>query len=117
MRRMSQERIELIERVVDAWNRRSVDDLLALSHPEAEYVNPPDALEPGTRTGHDGLISVMTKQWELLGDARMEIEAAHVRGDQVVTVQNMSRSLHDSPMPIEARSAIRLNTGAATAPP
>ena len=49
----------------------------------------------------------MTKQWDLLADARMEIEAAHIRGDQVVTVQNMSRSLHDRPMPLEARSAMR----------
>ena len=50
---MSQENVEIVRRLVDAWNRQDLEGILALIDPEAEYVNAPNAVEPGTRRGHD----------------------------------------------------------------
>jgi hypothetical protein len=41
--------------MLDAWNRRDVESLRALSAPEAEFVNSPTAVEPGTRHGADAV--------------------------------------------------------------
>ena len=56
---MSQENVEIVHRVIDAWNRQDIEGILALTDPEAEYVNAPTAVEPGTRRGHEGLFAVV----------------------------------------------------------
>jgi ketosteroid isomerase-like protein len=38
---MSGENVEVIRRATDAWNRRDIEDLLALTDAEAEYVDSP----------------------------------------------------------------------------
>ena len=55
---MSQENIEIVRRLYDAWNRRDEEELVALSDPEAEWVNSPTAVEPGTRRGTNELLAV-----------------------------------------------------------
>ena len=46
---MSEENIEMVRRLVDAWNRRDIEALLDLGGPEIAFVNSPTAVEPGTR--------------------------------------------------------------------
>ena len=49
---MSQENVELVRRLVDAWNRRDLDAMLDLGGgEEIAFVNSPTAVEPGTRRG------------------------------------------------------------------
>ena len=60
--------------MVDAWNRRDLETMVALSYPEVEYVNSPTAVEPGTRRGIDEVKAVARAQWEILLDGRREIE-------------------------------------------
>ena len=46
---MSQENVELVRRIYDAWDREeSARDFIAA---DVEYVNPSYAVEPGTRRG------------------------------------------------------------------
>ncbi|MEK6271177.1 MAG: nuclear transport factor 2 family protein [Actinomycetota bacterium] len=52
---MSQENVKIVRRSVDAWNRRDEEEMLALIDPEAEFVNAPNAVEPGTRRGTNDL--------------------------------------------------------------
>ncbi len=53
-------------------------------HPDAEYVNPPDALEPGTRRGIAGWRAAIASGAEGLGgEARFEIVELVERGDRV----------------------------------
>ncbi len=40
---MSQENVEIVYRLVDAWNRRDLEATLALCDPEIEYVQSPTA--------------------------------------------------------------------------
>ena len=44
---MSEENVEIVRRLVDAWNRKDLEALLAFAEPDAEYVNAPSAVEPG----------------------------------------------------------------------
>jgi ketosteroid isomerase-like protein len=51
---MSQQSVELVKRLYDAWQRDGFDVVPALMDPDIEYVNPPYAVEPGTRQGYEG---------------------------------------------------------------
>jgi uncharacterized protein len=48
---MSQENVELVRSVYEAWGRNDLPGPSELFDPEVEYVNPPSAVEPGTRRG------------------------------------------------------------------
>jgi ketosteroid isomerase-like protein len=100
-------RLEVVRRNFDAWNRRDLDELIALSDAEIEYVNAPDAVEPGTRLGIDELARVARAQWDALGDARMAIEALYSVGDDVLAIARMSRSMPGSDIRLEGRFAAR----------
>ena len=93
---MSQENVEIVHRVIGAWNRQDIEGLLALTDPEIEYVNAPDAVEPGTRRGHDELVAVVRMQWESLPGGRQEIDRVHARGDEIISVGRVSRRMPGS---------------------
>ena len=99
---MSQENVEIIRRLVDAWNRQDAEGILALIHPEGEYVNAPTAVEPGTRRGHDEVVAVMRKQWEILSGASQEIDRFHDRGEEIITEGRVSRTMPGSDTRISA---------------
>jgi ketosteroid isomerase-like protein len=60
---MSQENVEIARRMLDVWNRHDIQAILAVTDPEAEYVNAPTAVEPGTRRGHDEIVVVGYPVW------------------------------------------------------
>ncbi len=93
---MSQENVEIVRDVLDAWNRQDIQAMLALADPEIEYVNAPAAVEPGTRRGHEGLVAVVRAQWESLPGGRQEIDRLHDRGDEVISVGSVSRLMPGS---------------------
>ena len=88
--------MEIIRRALDAWNRQDIEAILALTHPEGEYVNAPTAVEPGTRRGHDEIVAVMQKQWESIPGARSGDRSIHDRGDEIITVGRVSRTMPGS---------------------
>jgi ketosteroid isomerase-like protein len=98
---MSQENVEIVRRTVDAWNRRDLEVLPAVVHPEAEYVNSPTAVEPGTRRGYDEITAVLQTQWDILLDARQEIERIYDQGDEIF-VLGRSRRMPESAARLEA---------------
>jgi ketosteroid isomerase-like protein len=93
---MSQENVEIVRDVMNAWNDQDVEGILALADPEVEYVNSPTAVEPGTRRGHDGLAAVARAQWESLSGGRQEIDRLHDRGDEVISTGRVSRFMPGS---------------------
>ena len=54
---MSQENVEIVTRLVEAWNGADVEAILALFHEECEVVFPPEVPEPGPFRGHAELRS------------------------------------------------------------
>src|SRR5215218_6387055 len=90
---MSQENVEIVRRLLDAWNRQDAEGILALTDPEAEYVNAPAAVEPGTRRGHDEIAVVLRKQWEALAGGVQEIDGdSRARADDRRLRRRSSRS-------------------------
>ncbi len=79
---MSEENVELFRRGIEAYNRGDLDTLLALIHPDFEYVTA--GLFPGLRPvyrGHEGqreLWRDFRKTWDSL---KIEINELHDTGD------------------------------------
>ena len=103
---MSEENVEIVRRLMDAWNRQDLEGILALIDPEAEYVNAPTAVEPGTRRGHDEIVVVMRKLWEGIPNALQEIDRLHDRGDEIITEGRLSRTMPGSDVRISNRLLI-----------
>src|SRR5687768_729197 len=99
---MSQENVEIARRMTDAWNRRDLEVLRVLVDPEAEYVNSPTAVEPGTRRGYDEITAVLQTQWDILLDARQEIERIYDQGDEIFVLGRISRRMPESAARLEA---------------
>ena len=77
---MSEENVALIRRIYDAWDREeSARDFIAA---DVEYVNPPYAVEPGTRHGRKSF-SVVRGTYE---DFEIRAERFIDAGDDVVVV-------------------------------
>ncbi len=98
---MSEENVEVVRRLLDAWNRRDLDAMLDLGGSELVYVNSPTAVEPGTRRGRDEVREVARKQWEILADARFEVDKFFDRGDEVIALGRLSRGMPGSDARIE----------------
>jgi ketosteroid isomerase-like protein len=106
---VSDERAKIVEKFFDAWNHQDLSTLLEMTGEAFEYVNPPNAVEPGTRRGADGMTTVVTKQWEALGtDAVLEMERMHHIGDHVIAENRLSRGMPESATRIEAKAVLRI---------
>jgi ketosteroid isomerase-like protein len=92
-----------VRRSLEAWNRRDAETLQALAEPEMEFVNSPTAVEPGTRRGADEVETAVRTQWDILLDARLEIERIYDRGDEVITSGRISRRMPGSEAEIDDR--------------
>jgi ketosteroid isomerase-like protein len=103
---MSQENVEIVRRMYDAWNRRDEEALVALSDPEAEYVNSPTAIEPGTRHGTNELLAVVRMQWEILRGGRYEIDRTYDRGEEIIVLGRLSRLMPEGEARIEDRALV-----------
>ena len=90
--------------------------MLDLGGEELAFVNSPTAVEPGTRRGRDEVIAAMRKQWEILADGRIEVDKHFDRGDEVITLGRLSRSLpgSDARMEEPVLSSYRFRAGKLT---
>ena len=100
---MSEANVQRVRDLVDAWNRRDLDAMLSLAHEDAEFVNAPTAIEPGTRRGAAELTAVFSAQWEMLLDGRQDIDHIYDRGDEVVVLGRLSQRVPGSDSRIEDR--------------
>ena len=80
------ENADIVRRLYDAFNRGDTAAAYELIDPEIEYVNPEDAVEPGTRHGLRDYDQAMGKIREVFGAARIETEQLVESGDRVAAV-------------------------------
>ena len=92
---MSQENVELVRRIYDAWDREeSARDFIAA---DVEYVNPDYAVESGTRRGRKSF-SIVRGTYE---DFEIEVERfIDAGGDQVVVLARFTGSGRGSGVPV-----------------
>jgi ketosteroid isomerase-like protein len=82
---VSQENIELVETFLEAWRLGSLADS-DLLHPRAEWVNPPDAIERGVRTGDAAFVSAAEAVRAAFEDAQIDLDRLIGAGDRVAGV-------------------------------
>ena len=77
---MSEQNVRIVRRIYEAWAEgRSAAPLIER---DLEYVNPPDAVEPGTKHGRRYLAAVR----DVYPDFRLEPERFVAVGDDVVVI-------------------------------
>ena len=83
-----------------AFNSRRFDpELLA---EDVEWVNPHDAVEPGTRRGADEFNKAIASVFATWDDVQFEPERVIDNGDQVIALGELCGQLHASGMAVRA---------------
>jgi len=92
---MSQENVELVRRIYDAWEREeSAREFIAA---DLEYVNPSYAVEPGTLRGRKSLALVR----DTYNDFELRVERfLDTEGDDVVVLARYTASGPGSGVPV-----------------
>ena|SRR6476659_1477290 len=99
---MSAENIEVVRQLYAAWRERGFCVVPELMDPDVEFVNPPYAVEPGTRRGYDEFAVAAEAVTTVYGAYEVSPLEVHDHGDQVVVRAHVAtRSLGNS-VPIEA---------------
>jgi ketosteroid isomerase-like protein len=91
---MSEENVELVRGIYDAWSREeSARDFIAV---DLEYINPSYAVEPGTRRGRKSLVAVRGTY----EDFETKVERIIDAGDEVVVLAHFTGSGSVSGVPV-----------------
>ena len=83
---MTTENETLARESLKAMERGDVEAIAAQAHPDVVFVNPPYALEPGTRRGIEGLRTALRNMLDAFEELRFESERVIDMGDRVVAV-------------------------------
>jgi ketosteroid isomerase-like protein len=94
---MSEQNVELVRAIHDGWTAgRSIAELIA---PDLEYVNPPNAVEPGTVRDRSALDRVR----DVYPNFRIEPERYVDAGDEAVVVIGLARGTSASGVEVQWR--------------
>jgi ketosteroid isomerase-like protein len=102
---MSQQNIEVVRQLYDAWNRRDLPGPPGLLDESIDYVNPPGAVEPGVRHGLAAFTRAVEKTldgWEFW---RMEPEEFKTHGDLVAVAVRYRARGRGSGLEVEGRES------------
>jgi ketosteroid isomerase-like protein len=92
---VSEENVEIVRSIYRAWaDGRSARDLIDT---EIEYVNPPDAVESGTRRGPDAFRGIR----DAYDDVKIEPSEFIEAGDDVVVIARVTGKGRVSGFPID----------------
>jgi ketosteroid isomerase-like protein len=83
---MSDQNVSIVLAIHEALARGESPATLELLHPDIEYVNPPGAVEPGTRRGIAAYEDALRSMHEALDDVHIEAREVIDAGDQVVVL-------------------------------
>jgi ketosteroid isomerase-like protein len=100
---MSEENVELVRRLYDAWLERGFGVVPELMDPEVEYVNPPYAVEPGTRRGYDEFAAAADAVKAVYGDYIVSPIEVHDLGNRVVVRAHVTTESKGNAVPIAAQ--------------
>jgi ketosteroid isomerase-like protein len=100
---MSQENVRVVKSFYDAWARGELPGPVELMDPNIEYVNPGDAVEPGTRRGLAAFSRAAEKAFDGYESMEMAPERITALGDQVAVVVRYRARGRGSGVEIEGR--------------
>jgi ketosteroid isomerase-like protein len=82
---MSEENVEIVRRIYeDGLFDHRPDQVLALAAPNVEYVNPPEAVDPGVRRGTHEVARALQNVSDSFDSFRHELHEIFDAGDSVV---------------------------------
>jgi ketosteroid isomerase-like protein len=95
---MSLENVDLVRRIYsDGLYDRDPDRIVQeFATPDIEYVNPPEAVEPGVRRGRAQVAQALRSSSELFDRRRHEINEVFDCGDAVVAAVSFCARIHGS---------------------
>ena len=99
---MSQENVDVIRRIYAAWYEGSPAGS-GLLDPQIEWVNPPEAVEPGTRRGVEAFGAAARSVDDTFEDARVDIDEMLDAGDRVVVLATLRGRGRGSGADVERR--------------
>jgi ketosteroid isomerase-like protein len=105
---MSQENVEIVRTLYEAWARDEFPGPLELLDAEIEYVNPDGAIEAGIRRGLPAFIAAGESVSEGWAKWAMEPEAFLPVGDQVAVVVHYRAKGRTSGLDIKGRESALL---------
>jgi ketosteroid isomerase-like protein len=83
---MSRENLEIVRAIHDALAAGESPASLGLLHPDIQYVNPAEAVEPGTRRGLAAYEDAMRSMNDSFEDVRIDVREIKDVGDKVVVL-------------------------------
>ena len=93
---MSQENVEIVRRVyADGLLDHAFDAIQPLLHPDVEFINPAEAVEPGTRRGIDEVMTAF-RAVGAFETATSELRELFPAGDSVVAAVTFRARSRDS---------------------
>ena len=99
---MSEENVERYHRVIDAFNRRDLDAVLALLDPDVDFAPRSVALEGGrSYKGHDGVRTWWESTFTAFSDYVAEIEEVRDVGDMTFSRLRFRGHGMESDVPID----------------
>ena len=103
---MSRENVEMVRRIyADGLLDHAVDAIQPLLHPDVEFVNPAEAVEPGTRRGIDEVMVAFRASQDAFETATSELREVFPAGDSVVAAVTFRARSRDSDVELTQEEA------------
>jgi ketosteroid isomerase-like protein len=100
---MGHENLELVRRGMEAWNRADMNELIALSDPEVEFVSIFAGMEGRAYRGYDGLREYFADMEDTWTEFQRDIEEMIDAGNDRVVVFFHLRGTARSGVPVDER--------------
>ena len=100
---MSQENVDVVTRLYEAWQRDGFGVVPELMDPDIEWVNPSYAIEPGTRYGYAGFAAASSSFASVYHESRVKEATFYDAGDRIAVTASMASRSKASEFPIDAQ--------------
>ena len=100
---MSQDNLDIVRRIYEVWGEEGSPVSSGLLDPEIEWVNPPEAVEPGTRRGIEEFATAARTVADTFEEVGVEIERLMDAGERVVVIATLRGRGRGSGADVERR--------------
>ena len=83
---MSEENVEIVGRVIDAWNRDEQEGITRFLDPDMVFDATRRLINPRTYAGMEGMRSMLADRYEVWEEFRTDIDEVLDAGDRVVVI-------------------------------